>query len=204
MQTIRINLSVPNPLSPDMYVTDEVLAGIELKYGTPEIACFRHAMVKPEFDLLLRSMKYDRAHDVTLFIRKAPYWVAIRKHMHPEGVFRAPSGGVNPGEDFEKGALREAYEETGAHVELQRYILRVHALFFHEGQEVPWTSHVFTARYLSGELRPIDTKEIAEVRPVLLEELQGEIRRKMLASGSGGLAYRVALTDKVAEILKTR
>ncbi|RJP14984.1 MAG: NUDIX hydrolase [Candidatus Abyssobacteria bacterium SURF_5] len=184
-----------------MYVTQEILADIERKYGVPHVAHFRHVMVKVEFDLLLRSMRYNRAHDITLFISKGRHFVAIRKHMHPEGVFRAPSGGVNPGEDFEKGALREAYEETGATVELVRYILRAQALFEYQDQQVPWVSHVFTARYISGELQPIDTKEIAEVRQVLLEELQGEIRSKMIASGSGGLAYRVALTDKVAEIL---
>jgi ADP-ribose pyrophosphatase YjhB (NUDIX family) len=185
-----------------MYVTEKTLADIQRKYGVPQQAFFRHTMVKVEFDLLLGSMKYNRAHDITLFIAKGPNWVAIRKHMHPEGVFRAPSGGVNPGEDFVEGALREAYEETGAQVELQRYILRAHVVFDYEGRQTPWVSHVFTATYLSGELRPIDTKEIAEVREVSLEELQGDIRGKMIASGSGGLAYRAALTDRVVEILK--
>lgn len=184
-----------------MYVTEKMVADIERKYGTPEIAHFRHAMMKPEFDLLLSSMKYNRAHDVTMFIQKGSCLVAIRKHMHPPGVFRAPSGGINPGEDFEKGALREAYEETGSVVRLERYILRAYATFVYAEQEVAWTTHVFTAAYLSGDLRPIDTKEIAEVRTVRLRELQGKIKAKMLASGSGGLAYRVALTDRVAEIL---
>ncbi len=184
-----------------MYVTEHVLADIERKYGKPQEASFRHVMVKPEFDLLIRSMRHQRAHDITLFISKGKHLIAIRKHMHPAGVFRAPSGGVNPGEDFEAGALREAYEETGTFVELERYILRAHVIFEYQGRQVPWVSHVFTARYLSGELQPIDTREIAEVRQVLLEELLGDIRTKMLSSGSGGLAYRAALTDRVAEIL---
>jgi ADP-ribose pyrophosphatase YjhB (NUDIX family) len=184
-----------------MYVTEEILAEIERKFGEPKVAHFRQAMVKPEFDLLLRSMKYNRAHDITLFISNGPHLIAIRKHMHPEGVYRVPSGGLNPGEDFVEGALREAYEETGAVVELQRYLLRAYVTFLYRGREVPWTSHVFRAKYISGELKPIDTKEIAEVRQVLLAELQGEIKTRMLASGSGGLAYRAALTDKVAEIL---
>jgi len=73
--------------------------------------------------------------------------------------------------------------------------------FTYEGREIPWTSHVFTAKYVSGRLRPIDTKEIAAVKQVSLEELQGKIRDNLLATGSGGLAYRVALTDKVVELL---
>lgn len=184
-----------------MYVTDEVLKDIEAKYGRPAIAYFRQPMIKPEFEILINSMKYDRAHDVTMFIFNGPYLVAIRKHLHPEGVYRAPSGGLNPGEDFEEGALREAYEETGAHIELERYILRAYAIFTYRNREVPWTSHVFTARYLSGVLKPVDTKEIAEVKQVLLEDLQGDIRSRLLAAGSGGLAYRAALTDKVVELL---
>jgi ADP-ribose pyrophosphatase YjhB (NUDIX family) len=184
-----------------MYVSDETIADLEERYGSPEVIHLRRAMIDLEFDLLLRSMKQDRAHDVTLFIFKGSDLVAIRKHMHPEGVYRAPSGGVTPGEDFERGALREAYEETGATVELQQYILRVHVVFTHAGQEVPWTSHVFTADYVSGELKPIDTREIAEVKLVSLEELQGGIRENLLATGSGGLAYRVDLTDKVMELL---
>ena len=122
--------------------------------------------------------------------------------MHPHGVCRAPSGGVQPGEDFEKGTLREAYEETGATIELDRYLLRAHAIFTYLDSEVEWTSHVLTANYISGELRPIDTKEIAEVMEVSLEELQGRIRNNLLATGSGGLAYRAALTDKVVELLR--
>lgn len=184
-----------------MYVTAEIIRRLENTYGKPEVARFRQPMIKPEFDLLLSSMKDDRAHDVTMFIFKGPLLVAIRKHMHPEGVCRAPSGGLRPGEDFEHGALREAYEETGAVIELQRYLLRAEAVFTHAGHEVPWTSHVFSARYVSGELRPIDTREIAEVMLVSLEELQGKIRERMLATGSGGLAYRVALTDKVVDVL---
>jgi ADP-ribose pyrophosphatase YjhB (NUDIX family) len=185
-----------------MYITEETIRRLEEQYGTPETAHFRQAMIKPEFDLVVRSMKKDRAHDVTMFIFNGPLLITIRKHMHPEGICRAPSGGLQPGEDFEEGTLREAYEETGAQIELQRYLLRAYVTFTHAGREIPWTSHVFTATHLSGELMPIDTKEIAEVRQVTLEELQGPIRERMLATGSGGLAYRVALTDKVVELLR--
>ncbi len=184
-----------------MYVTDDIVKELERKFGVPEVIQLRQDMFAAEFEILVKSMKYNRAHDVTMFIFKGPYLIAIRKHMHPHGVYRAPSGGLMPGEDFEKGTLREAYEETGALIELRKYILRIHVTFIHDNQEAPWTSHVFTARYLSGELRPIDTKEITEVKEVSLDELQGPIRERLLASGSGGLAYRAALTDKVVEIL---
>jgi ADP-ribose pyrophosphatase YjhB (NUDIX family) len=178
-----------------------MIRGLERQYGKPEIAHFRQDMMKPEFLLVEKSMKHDRAHDVTMFIFNGPLLVTIRKHMHPEGICRAPSGGLRPGEDFVEGTLREAYEETGASIDLQRYILRAHVTFTCCGREIQWTSHVFTARYVSGELEPVDTKEIAEVLQVRVETLQGEIRKNMLATGSGGLAYRVALTDRVVALL---
>lgn len=185
-----------------MYVTEDALKKIEAKFGKPQTMHIRQPMIAVEFDLLVKSMKKDRAHDITMFIFKGSDIVAIRKHMHPPGVFRAPSGGLNPGEDFEEGALREAYEETGTVVELQKYILRVHATFIHDAEEISWISYVFTARYVSGEIRPIDTKEIAEVRVISLEDLQGKIRDRLLASGSGGLAYRAALTDRAIELIE--
>ena len=60
---------------------------------------------------------------------------------------------------------------------------------------------VTLAAHVSGVLQQIDTREIAEVKPVSLEHLQGSIRDNLLATGSGGLAYKVALTDKVVELL---
>ena len=36
------------------------------------------------------------------------------------------------------------------------------------GQEIPWTSHVFTAIYISGVLKQIDTKEKTADAPALV------------------------------------
>ncbi|MFQ6090103.1 MAG: NUDIX domain-containing protein, partial [Candidatus Bipolaricaulia bacterium] len=81
-----------------------------------------------------------RAHDVTLFIFIEGRIVAIRKPFHPPGVYRPPSGGVSPGERISEAAEREALEETGLEVELERYLLRLKPTFVHRGERVRWTS----------------------------------------------------------------
>ncbi|MFQ6111270.1 MAG: NUDIX domain-containing protein [Nitrospinota bacterium] len=147
------------------------------------------------YELLLRTKRQGRAHDVTLFIQEKGRIAVIRKPGYPEGVYRTPSGGVERGEDFARGAAREALEETGLIVELERYILRIRAILTQGAQRTSWTTHVFSARARGGEPIPKDTREIAEARFATIEELRGPLHRALMASGSGGLAYRAALTQ---------
>ena len=117
--------------------------------------------------------------------------------MYPVGAYRAPSGGVEPGEPFEAGALREGCEETGLSIALEEYVIQAQVKFTHQTGVIDWTSHVFTARKIGGELQPIDTHEIVEARLVTVREIMGDIRDALLASGSTGLRYRSDLNDIV-------
>jgi 8-oxo-dGTP diphosphatase len=161
------------------------------------VLSFAYEMTELEFGVVRGSQKHGRAHDVTLFIIKNGQIVVIRKPMYPSGAFRAPSGGIAPGEPFEVGALREAYEETGLVVSLEKYVLRAKVRFSHGSNRINWTSHVFTASSIGSELNPIDTHEIAEARFVTVDELMGSTRSALLASGSTGLRYRSELNDSV-------
>jgi ADP-ribose pyrophosphatase YjhB (NUDIX family) len=167
---------------------------IERKYGTPRELTMSFAMGPAEFEMLKGSMADGRNSDATLFIFKDDKVVVIAKPWYPEGLYRAPSGGIKPGEDLELSAKREAYEETGAKIELENYILRIKVTFTCGAQEERWTSHVFTAKHLSGDLRPIDTKEIKKVALMSLEELAA-LKERLLVQSSGGLHYRAALTE---------
>jgi 8-oxo-dGTP pyrophosphatase MutT (NUDIX family) len=167
---------------------------IEKKYGTPRELTMSFPMGPAEFEMLKDSMRDGRNSDVTLFIFKGSQVAVIAKPWYPEGLYRAPSGGIKPGEDMEHSAKREAYEETGLTVELVKYVLRIGVVFKYGQDEVEWTSHVFTAKYLSGDLRPVDTREIKEVKLMSLKELSS-LKGKLLAQDSGGLHYRAALTE---------
>jgi 8-oxo-dGTP pyrophosphatase MutT (NUDIX family) len=181
-----------------MYVTRETIKIIEELYGRPDERTVRFEMDAREFDGLKNSQKNGRSHDVTMFIRKDGKFIVIAKHFYPPGLYRAPSGGINPSEDFISGLKREAREETGCEIDPKSYIMRVNVDFFCNSETVNWVSHVFVADYLSGELAPRDTKEIREVTVAAPEDFK-RFREIMLASSIGGLHYRAYLHDEVLE-----
>ena len=180
-----------------MYITQEVLNKIERKYGVLDILHTRYTMNRAEFDLLELSMRNGRRHDVTLFIsnEEKDKIVVIRKPSYPKGVYRPPSGGIEPGEDFEIGARREAYEETGLEIKLQKYALRSHVDLAFEDEIVAWASHVLAARVIGGRLEPVDKKEIAGVRWATINELRTDLLVRLQQSDSSGLQYRAELQD---------
>jgi ADP-ribose pyrophosphatase YjhB (NUDIX family) len=101
---------------------------------------------------------------------------------------------LHPGESLEAGSAREATEETGVQMELVRYHLRIDVDFVGSGAMVPWTSHVFSARHLAGEVKAEDTEEIREARWCTIPELLTH-REIMLKSTVSGLRYRAELQD---------
>ena len=184
-----------------MYISAEAIKEIENRYGTPAEIHLSYEMTRREFEMVRRSQKHGRAHDVTLFILKENSIVVIKKPMYPPGAYRAPSGGISPGENFEAGAIREAYEETGLAVELLKYILRARVKFTNESDVIDWTTHVFTANPVGGSIEPVDTHEIVEARLAGIDELSGSIKQALLASGSTGLRYRAELGEIVIGML---
>jgi 8-oxo-dGTP pyrophosphatase MutT (NUDIX family) len=190
------------------YVTDEMIMEMEKRYGTPRHISMAFEIKPAEMKMLVGSKKNDRNHDITMFIFRDwsfREFAAIAKHMFPPGAYRAPSGAANPGESLEAGALREAHEETGFEIELDRFILHIHVRFTCGPHAENWRSLVFTALPTGGEMGHLDEEEIREVKWVSLEELQGPIRRILLETDMGLFAYRVALHDaSVEEIEKLR
>lgn len=180
------------------YLKREQIEELEQRFGSPLRLGTRCEISGPELAMLRSSRKHERSHDVTLFIfQDEDYgeFVGISKHMFPEGIYRAPSGAVHPEEDFVTGAEREAKEETGLEVEFDRFILLIEATFTHGDQREPWTSYVFTAFTRGEALNPIDIDEIKEARWITFEELQGDIRERMVSTGAGLFRYRVYLHD---------
>lgn len=184
-----------------MYITAEIIRDVEQRFGSPEEITLAYEMMPHEFDMVRRSQKHGRAHDVTLFIIEDERIVVIKKPMYPPDAYRAPSGGIAPGERFEDGAIREAHEETGFEIALEKYVLRARVKFTSDGDVIDWTSHVFTARPIGGVLQPIDTHEITEARFATIDELMGSVRDALLRSGSTGLKYRAELNDIVIAML---
>jgi len=185
-----------------MYISKYAIQSIEFTYNVPQQIFMVQEISQEEMAMLRHSQKHGRSHDITFFIIDNRSRIAvIRKHFHPLGVFRAPSGGLEPGEDFETGALREAHEETGLSIYLEKYLLRINVHFKNHKLKVPWTTHVFSAKVNEGIIAPIDTQEIAEAKWITASELQGSVRSLLLSTGKGFFQYRVKLTDIAMEML---
>ncbi|MEW6411155.1 MAG: NUDIX hydrolase [Candidatus Zixiibacteriota bacterium] len=187
-----------------MFLESGAIERLKQKYGMPQEASFLIPVDLKEFERIKASQKRERSHDVTVYIVKDGKIVVIAKHFYPPGMYRAPSGGIHPGEDFEDGAKREALEETGCRVELKRFLLVSNVIFElvpRDGRTIEWTSYVFQAQYLSGDFQFTDTHEIREVRLAELSEFEhfSKIMRQMPI---GGLHYRAALHDKVKSLLR--
>lgn len=205
-----------------MFVTDDMIRQMEEAYGTPAVRRFDVPATPEEIRRIASTQKHGRNHDVTIYVHKDDQWIVIAKHPYPPGLYRAPSGGIHPGETILAGIHREVAEELGCEIELERFLLRTEVRFYadptaafdekiifpsvatespsHDIKEIHWRSWVFLARYVSGELNFTDAHEIREVRLADWDEFAGfsTIMRRV---GHGGLRYRAALHDAVAELL---
>lgn len=186
----------------------ERLRELEERFGRPRELQLRWPVRPQEVTMIETSRRGWRSHDVTLFIFGPDGRLAlIRKRFYPPGAWRPPSGGVNPGEAFVDGLVREAREETGLVVVPTAYVLRVRVTFVageNPAAEAPWVTHVFTASTEMADLAPQDTDEIAGARWGTADELAGPIRSALLGAGLPLLAYRAWLHDRVLEVLPSR
>jgi ADP-ribose pyrophosphatase YjhB (NUDIX family) len=177
-----------------VHVDDLVLEPLRERFGAPAVLTWDGAITDEEWSIA--TYNPSRTHDVTLFILDPGRRLAlIRKPHFAPGVWRPPGGGIKQGEDFIDGAVREALEETGLHVELRRYLVATEAVFRNEGRELPWRTHVFLAETADTTIEPNDPEEIADARWGTLGELGGPLRERLLAEGRAFWRYRVALHD---------
>lgn len=183
-----------------MHVDEAVLAAVRARFGTPAELEWEGEISDVEW--ALATYNPNRTHDVTLFIFDPDDRLALIRKPHFEAdVWRTPGGGIQPGEDFAAGAVREALEETGLHVELRRYLVDAHALFTNAGRELRWRTHVFLAETRDHDIVVGDPHEIEEARWGTTAELAGPIRDRLLATGRAFWRYRVALHDAALQAL---
>ncbi len=137
-----------------MHLTEEVLGPIRGRYGEPAILEWEGEITEREYGIATYNPL--RTHDVTLFILNGDRLALIRKHPFPPDIWRPPGGGVKPGEDFVEAVVREAFEETGLHVELERYLVEARARFLF-ADVLDWRTHVFLATTADEEIAACTT-----------------------------------------------
>jgi len=183
-----------------MYVSEEIIGRMTALYGVPHRAVFKFSIDDAEYQRIKLSQKNGRNHDFTLYISKGERIIVIAKHSYPPALYRAPSGGIKPNEDVHEGIRREVIEETGCEIELQRFLLRSEVSFTSNLSSIEWNTFVFQAKYLRGDFKFTDHREIREVRLASLSEFEA-FSTIMRQSKIGGLHYRAALHEAVQELL---
>jgi ADP-ribose pyrophosphatase YjhB (NUDIX family) len=177
-----------------MHLTEAALAPLRQRYGEPRPLHWEGEVSEQE--LALAGSSPERRHDVTFFVFDGSGRLAlIQKPSYPEGVWRPPGGGVRPDEKFERGVQREAREELGIHIELERFLVSSQATFRNGEDALDWRTHVFSARTDEPRLDPVDTHEISAARWGTAHELGGPIRARLLETRRALWRYRVALHD---------
>jgi len=173
-----------------MFITDAQIEEMEAKYGHPVLRHFTIPVTDQEYDRIKASQRDGRNHDFTVYIVKDGKLVLMAKHPYPPHLYRAPSGGIKPGEDFETAVHREVMEETGCKIEIDRFFLRTSVDFKRDdGAVIEWRSFVFLAHYVSGDFNFTDHREIRSVKVADWSEFE-EFGRIMRATDTGGLHYR--------------
>jgi len=186
-----------------MFIRNEIINLVKEKFGNPQIVSFSFSASEEEYNRIKSSQKNNRNHDITLYIRYNDKFIVNAKHFYPKGLFRAPSGGINPGEDFITGGKREAREETGCEIEISRFLLQTDVDFVHDkdkSQIIKWRSFVFLADYISGDFEFTDKDEIREISFARLSDFE-KYSEIMRSTNIAGLHYRAALHDEVKKLL---
>ncbi|MFQ6058676.1 MAG: NUDIX hydrolase [Anaerolineae bacterium] len=157
------------------------IGALAARYGAPERRRFALKFGEKEFNYW-REKSAHRRGEVVLVIRRPNRWVLLHtKGFYPPGTYRLPSGGVRWGEEVLSALYREAREETGLKVEVERFLGLIEYEFRHAGQALPFVSYVFLVREVGGELATQDAGEqITAFREVPLEEL-GAVARELEA-----------------------
>ena len=184
-----------------MFVTDDMIAAEAEKFGQPTLKRFRFDVTRREYDRIRSSQKRGRNHDVTLYVRKEDKIIVNAKHFYPPDLYRAPSGGLNPGESFEHGINREMAEEIGCTIGVDQFLMTTDASFEIDGDAITWRSFVFLAHYIEGDFEFTDKREIREVHFADWEDFD-HYGRIMRSTDIGGLHYRAALHEAVAELAR--
>jgi len=171
------------------------LSSIRTRFGYPYHPWMTQEFNEPGWHLLQKSVRENRFHDVTILIEGSDGRFALMsKHSYPPGVFRSPSGGVNPGEDIAAGALREAHEETGLKINLKKFIAHITLDITFEKDLVTWDSYIFHATTDDTLLKPIDLKEVKDATWATPMQVH-QMVEKLKETSVGGLIYRGNLTE---------
>ena len=157
-------------------------SGIEeaiARFGKPEERNYCLSVRCDTYEEHRRKRGKRAAEVVFLVYRPGGKFLLHTKSFYPPGAYRVLTGGIEEGEDLVAAICREAREETGLEVSIERFLGILHYRFCWNDHETDFTSYVFLLKETGGRLAPQDSSErITGYKEVTLDELP-EIARKL-------------------------
>jgi 8-oxo-dGTP pyrophosphatase MutT (NUDIX family) len=143
------------------------LAELAVRYGAPLVI---DAIIDDGFDDPIR--RQDRFGEVCMVIRRPNGKLLLSiKTFYPRGAYRLPTGGIEHGERVHDALVREAHEETGLQLIVERFLARI-SYRGSVGAAPVFHTFAFLLRETGGTLGAIDTSEqIEDWREVEMAEL---------------------------------
>lgn len=140
------------------------------QYGRPIERWIAYS-VTPASLAYWQKVTTTRTAEVVLALRRpGDRFLLHTKDFYPSGAYRLLTGGVQPGEDLLAAVQREAFEETGLTVTVERFIGIIHHWFARGEQQVPFASFVFTLAETDAAPEKQDSEErISDYREVTLD-----------------------------------
>lgn len=111
------------------------------------------------------------------------------------GRWAPVTGIVDPGEHPARAAVREAMEETGVEIAIER-LAWVHVtppVRYPNGDQAQYLDHTFLCRYVSGEAHAADDESLAATWFDLadLPDMPGNCHERIVTATSGGVRTRL-------------
>jgi len=159
------------------------------RYGRPREWQCAYRVGREDIDYR-RTVAARRSAEVVLALCRPGGRVVLHtKAFYPAGAYRLLTGGVQPGGDLLEAVRREAREETGLDVTIERFLGIIHHRFTHGQSIAPLDSYVFSVDGPGGALRPEDVGErISGYREVPVADLPG-VARHLQALPAGWLGW---------------
>jgi len=148
------------------------------RYGRPAVRRYTYRVGRRFFDDSKSDTKVRVAEVIILLRRRNGNYLVHTKAFYPEGVYRLMSGGIKPGEDLLASLRREAREETGLCVRIERFLGILHYEFIWGDDRVAFASYLFLVGEMGGVLRCNDAHEqITGFREVTLADIASLARQ---------------------------
>ena len=155
------------PIEPDEIVELEALFG-----PIPRRPARRDLSARGKLHWWAALERDRRAEVVLLLPRPGDRLVLITKPDYPGGVYRLPTGGVDPEESVLAAASREALEESGLTIGPERLLGVVDWTLTHGEQEQRFASYLCLFPITAAPPRPTDPAErISAYREILWRDL---------------------------------